>query len=107
MKRLSGGIDVGSGSHHIIILDEEDNFLYNQKVTHKLNEFTENIKLFKQIKILEKNFKPESITILAEIDHTQVNVFKKETKKILPQAKLEIKKDLGGYDRAIIISTQN
>ncbi len=49
MKRLSGGIDVGSESHHIIILDEEDNFLYNHKVAHKLNEFTENIKLFKQI----------------------------------------------------------
>ncbi|HAJ33555.1 MAG TPA: hypothetical protein DCK79_09340 [Candidatus Atribacteria bacterium] len=49
MKRLSGGIDVGSESHHIIILDEEDNFLYNQKVTHKLNEFTENIKLFRKI----------------------------------------------------------
>jgi len=49
MKRLSGGIDVGSGSHHIIIIDEEDNFLYNQKVDHKLNEFTESINLFKQI----------------------------------------------------------
>ena len=54
MKRLSGGIDVGSESHHIIILDEEDNFLYNQKVAHKLNEFTENIKLFKQIEKKEK-----------------------------------------------------
>ena len=49
MKRLSGGIDVGSESHHIIILDEEDNFLYNQKVAHKINEFTENIKLFKRL----------------------------------------------------------
>jgi len=49
MKRLSGGIDIGCESHHIIILDEEDNFLYNQKVAHKLNEFTENIKVFKQI----------------------------------------------------------
>ncbi|GAH48707.1 unnamed protein product, partial [marine sediment metagenome] len=49
MKRLSGGIDVGSESHHILILDEEDNVLYNQKVAHKLNEFTENINLFKQI----------------------------------------------------------
>lgn len=49
MKRLSGGIDVGSGSHHITILDEEDNVLYNQKISHKLNVFTENIKLFKQI----------------------------------------------------------
>jgi Transposase. len=49
MKRLSGGIDVGSEFHHIVILDEEDNFLYNQKVAHKLNEFTKNIKLFKKI----------------------------------------------------------
>ena len=49
MKRLYGGIDVGSESHHIIILDEEDNVLYNQKVSHKLSEFTKNIKLFKQI----------------------------------------------------------
>lgn len=49
MKRLSGGIDVGSESHHILILDDEDNVLYNKKISHKLNEFTENIKLFKQI----------------------------------------------------------
>jgi len=49
MKRLSGGIDIGCESHHIIILDEEDNVLYNQKVAHKLNEFAESIKLFKQI----------------------------------------------------------
>ena len=49
MKRLSGGIDVGSESHHITILDEEDNVLYNQKIAHKLNEFAESIKLFKQI----------------------------------------------------------
>ena len=40
MKRLSGGIDIGSESHHITILDEEDNVLYNQKVFHKLSEFT-------------------------------------------------------------------
>jgi len=49
MKRLSGGIDIGCESHHILILDEEDNVLYNQKVAHKLNEFAETIKLFKQI----------------------------------------------------------
>jgi transposase len=49
MKRLSGGIDVGSESHHITILDEEGKVLYNQKVAHKLNEFAESIKLFKQI----------------------------------------------------------
>jgi len=49
MKRLSGGIDVGSGSHHILILDDEDKVLYNKKISHKLKEFTENIKLFKQL----------------------------------------------------------
>jgi len=43
MKRLSGGIDVGCESYHILILDEEDNVLYNQKVTNKLNEFAKNI----------------------------------------------------------------
>jgi len=49
VKRLSGGIDVGSASHHIIILDEEDNVLYNKKISHRINEFTENIKLFRKI----------------------------------------------------------
>ena len=49
MERLSGGIDVGSESHHITILDEEDHILYNQKVAHQLSEFTESIKQFKQI----------------------------------------------------------
>jgi len=54
MKRLSGGIDVGSGSHHILILDDEDNVLYNKKVSHRINEFAENIKLFKQLEKQEK-----------------------------------------------------
>lgn len=54
MKKLSGGIDVGSESHHIIILDEEDNVLYNKKISHRINEFTENIKLFKQIEKKEE-----------------------------------------------------
>jgi len=49
MKRLSGGIDVGSEFHHITILDEEDHILYNQKVSHRLNEFTESINLFRKI----------------------------------------------------------
>jgi transposase len=54
MKRLSGGIDVGSESHHITILDEEDHILYNQKVSHQLNEFIETIKQFKKIEKKEK-----------------------------------------------------
>ena len=49
MKRLSGGIDVGSEFHHITILDDEDHILYNQKVSHRLNEFTESINLFRKI----------------------------------------------------------
>jgi len=43
MKRLSGGINIGSVSHHITILDEEDHILYNQKVSHNLNEFRKTI----------------------------------------------------------------
>ena len=54
MKRLSGGIDVGSESHHIIILDDEDHILFNQKIAHELSEFAESIKLFKQIEKKEK-----------------------------------------------------
>jgi len=54
MKRLSGGIDVGSEFHHITILDEEDHILYNQKVSHKINEFAESINLFKKIEKKEK-----------------------------------------------------
>lgn len=49
MKRLSGGIDAGSEFHHITILDDEDHILYNQKVSHKINEFAENINLFRKI----------------------------------------------------------
>ena len=54
MKRLSGGIDIGSVSHHITILDEEDHILYNQKVSHNLNEFRKTIKQFKEIEKKEK-----------------------------------------------------
>ena len=54
MKRLSGGIDVGSGSHHILILDDEDNVLYNKKISHRINEFAENINLFKQMEKRER-----------------------------------------------------
>jgi len=65
------------------------------------------IKLFKQIKLLQKKYLPKSIIILAEIDHTQNKVFKKEVKKLLPFAKLKIKKDLGGYERLVILSIKN
>lgn len=65
------------------------------------------IELLEQIKILENNFKEKQITILAEIDHTQVEVFKKEATKLLPYAKLEVKKDLGNYERLIILKIVN
>jgi len=54
MKRLFGGIDIGSAFHHVTILNEEGNVLYNKKISHTLNEFTENIKLFKKIEKKEK-----------------------------------------------------
>ena len=54
MKRLSGGIDVGSESHHITILDEEDNVLYNKKISHKIDEFTKSINLFRKIEKKER-----------------------------------------------------
>ncbi|CAD7781535.1 MAG: hypothetical protein KIIPBIDF_01486 [Candidatus Methanoperedenaceae archaeon GB50] len=39
MKRLSGGIDIGSDNHHIIIMDDEEQILYDQKIAHKFSEF--------------------------------------------------------------------
>jgi ribulose kinase len=71
MKRLSGGIDVGSESHHITILDEEDKVLYNQKVSHKLNEFAENINLFKQIE--KPSLVTESLKLLSRHQQTLID----------------------------------
>ena len=53
MKWLSGRIDIGSESHHIIILDEKENVLYNQKITHQLNKFNKAINAFEQIEEIE------------------------------------------------------
>ncbi len=64
------------------------------------------IELFEQIKLLQENYKPKSITILAEIDHTQVKIFKKEINRLLPSTKIKIIKDLGGYKRLIVLSIQ-
>ncbi len=62
------------------------------------------IELFKQIKTLINKYSPILITILAEIDHTQIEIFKKEVARLLPFAKLTIKKDLGGYERLVIVT---
>ena len=53
MKRLSGGIDIGSEYHHIII-DDEGKIVYDQKVAHRFSEFYKAIKEFKGIKAREK-----------------------------------------------------
>jgi transposase len=39
VKELSGGIDVGSAFHHVVVLDEEGKHLYDRKVAHRLDEF--------------------------------------------------------------------
>lgn len=62
------------------------------------------IELFKQAKELTRLKSPKSITIFCEIDHTQVDVFKDELLKNLPEFKYELIKDLGGYDRVVKIS---
>jgi len=54
MKRLSRGIDVGCESHYITILDDKDNVLYNQKISHRINEFAENINLFRKLEKQER-----------------------------------------------------
>ncbi|MCP4160130.1 MAG: IS110 family transposase [Deltaproteobacteria bacterium] len=39
MKVLSGGIDIGSKKHHIVVMDAGEAILYDQEVEHKLSEF--------------------------------------------------------------------
>ena len=54
MKRLSGGIDIGSEYHHIIIMDEEEKILYDKKIPHKFSEFYKAIKESREIEEREK-----------------------------------------------------
>ncbi len=49
MKELSGGIDVGSESHHVIVIDEEGKVLYDEKVLHRFSEFYGTVKELKEI----------------------------------------------------------
>ncbi|CAD7776913.1 Transposase [Candidatus Methanoperedenaceae archaeon GB37] len=49
MKRLSGGIDIGSDNHHIIIMDDEEQILYDQKIAHKFSEFYKAVREFREI----------------------------------------------------------
>ena len=49
MKRLPGGIDIGSESHHVIIMDDTGKILYDRKVAHRFSEFCKAIGAFKGI----------------------------------------------------------
>ncbi len=35
MKRISGGIDVGSERHHVIIMNDKEEILYDREVAQK------------------------------------------------------------------------
>lgn len=48
-KMLHGGIDIGSESHHVIIMDDSGRVLYDRKVAHRFSEFHEAIVEFKGI----------------------------------------------------------
>jgi transposase len=49
MDSLYGGIDIGSESHHVIIMDGTGKVLYDQKVAHRFGDFGEAIGEFKGI----------------------------------------------------------
>lgn len=51
MKRLSGGIDIGRYTHHMVIIDEKEQILYQRKLPHHLGEIKETMK---QLKSLQK-----------------------------------------------------
>ena len=54
MKRLSGGIDIGGEHHHIIIMNDEEKILYDQKIAHKFSDFYQAIKESKEIEKREE-----------------------------------------------------
>jgi len=60
-------------------------------------------KLFKQIKFLRRINKNLRLSLLCEIDSGQLKKIKTIIKKKIPQINLQIKKDLRGLDRLIII----
>jgi len=60
-------------------------------------------KLLKQIAILASNYKKD-ITCFFEFDPRQTVMLKKLIKKYLPDSRAEIKKDLRGHSRLLIIS---
>ncbi len=54
MKKLAGGIDVGSERHHIVIMNDKEEILYDREVMHKFSEFRRAIEEFREIEAKEK-----------------------------------------------------
>jgi transposase len=54
VKRLSGGIDVGSERHHVIIMDDKEKILYDREIAQKYSDFHEAIEEFREIETKEK-----------------------------------------------------
>ncbi len=55
MKKLSGGIDVGSERHHVIIMDDKENILYDQEIKQKYSDFHMAIEEFMEIEKKEES----------------------------------------------------
>jgi len=61
MKRLSGGIDIGKDFHHMIILDEKEQVIYQKRIPQKLKEMKE---IMKELTCLEKKEKAKLSFVL-------------------------------------------
>jgi len=54
MKRFPGGVDVGSERHHVIIMNDKEEILYDREVAQKFSDFHEAIEEFREIEAKEK-----------------------------------------------------
>jgi transposase len=54
MMSLVGGIDVGSERHHVIIMNDKEEILYDREVAQKFSDFHEAIEEFREIEAKEK-----------------------------------------------------
>lgn len=55
MKELLGGIDVGSESHHVVVMDTEGKVLFDRKIPHQFGEFHKGIREFREIETRERS----------------------------------------------------
>ena len=74
---------------------------YEPKIA--LTAGADGLKYYRQLFIQAKKLSLKNITILCEIDHSQTNKIRQIIKKELPKINLEIKKDLKGHNRLIIL----